>query len=390
MPCTQAPTNVTMGVVKVAGDGDCLFHALAFFDGSDGGALRIDVADFMEAEAVNLNGWTGGEAPENKWGGHTAMMATRVGLHTRLEDGGIEPQLRGEQLRGATSSFSLQQRRPLRCFEWGGGRKWHGSCLAAATPASTMWRRKRLRQSSPLSDSRAETQAPKPKRQRFSAARPQKISKKKPLNLKKAFNGGQCCGGEEEAECAQEHQKQWRYTQKTTPPPELRDDIPTEMCRIRVAPMSEHPHRQQEDLIKDDIRIGLWTRKGKRNWYSRGSSSVDMNLMVCSRNALVGSVWTRTTQCWRSMKPFIYTMTLLQPFFFSCPYSCNNNLVILFCFHSICSMFVCCCPCPLHARSWLQPSCGSAQPCHPMRHGDCRRWRALASVFCAFRGCGWH
>ena len=109
----------------------------------------------------------------------------------------------------------------------------------------------------PLSDSRAETQAPKPKRQRFSAARPHKISKKKPLNLKKAFNGGQCCGGEEEAECAQEHQKQWRYTQKTTPPPELRDDIPTEMCRIRVAPMSEHPHRQQEDLIKDDIRIGL-------------------------------------------------------------------------------------------------------------------------------------
>eukprot|EP00434_Breviolum_minutum_P022475 symbB.v1.2.019835.t2/scaffold1644.1/size164340/5 len=38
---------------QVAGDGDCLFHALAFFDGSDGGALRIDVADFMEQEAVN-------------------------------------------------------------------------------------------------------------------------------------------------------------------------------------------------------------------------------------------------------------------------------------------------------------------------------------------------
>ena len=101
MPRMQAPTNVTMGVVKVVGDGDCLFHALAFFDGSDGGALRIDVADFLEEEAVNQPGFAfewldeAEKLRENKWGGHTAiiafsqMMATRVVLHTRLEDGTV-------------------------------------------------------------------------------------------------------------------------------------------------------------------------------------------------------------------------------------------------------------------------------------------------------------
>ena len=52
---------------------------------------------------------------------------------------------------------------------------------------------------------------------------------------------------------------------------------------------------------------------------------------------------------------------------FSCPYSYNNNnLVILFWFHSICSMLVCCWPCPLHARSWLPPSCASILLCPPI------------------------
>ena len=69
------------GVVKVAGDGDCLFHALAFFDGSDGGALRIDVADFMEQEAVNQPAFEAEWLDEaerlrhSKWWGHTAIIA---------------------------------------------------------------------------------------------------------------------------------------------------------------------------------------------------------------------------------------------------------------------------------------------------------------------------
>ena len=277
MPCMQALTNVTMGVVKVDGDGDCLFHALAYFDGSDGGALRIDGADFLEAEAVNQPGFEfewldeAEQLRENKWGGHTAiiafsqMMGTRVVLHTRLEDGSVTV---AEASHGSVADSTTA---PLRHILYNNVD--HYDALIEVADASGMeaaWpqpppplyvkEKEAETEFPPLPDSGAETQAPRPKRQRFSAARPKKISKKKPLNLKKAFNGGQCCGGEEEAECAQEHQKQWRhrrYTQKTTPPPELRDDILTEMCRIRVAPTSVHPHRQQEDLIKDDIRIGL-------------------------------------------------------------------------------------------------------------------------------------
>ena len=277
MPRMQAPTNVTMGVVKVVGDGDCLFHALAFFDGSDGGALRIEVADFLEEEAVNQPGFAfewldeAEKLRENKWGGHTAiiafsqMMATRVVLHTRLQNGTVAV------AEASHSSVAHNPTAPVRHILYNG--EDHYDALIQVADASGMeaaWPQppppRYVKEAEaetefpPLPDSGAEAQVPKPKRQRFSAARPQKNSKKKPLNLKEAFNGGQCCGGEEEAECAQEHQKQWRhrrYTQKTTPPPELRDDILTEMCRIRVAPTSNHPHRQQEDLIKDDIRIGF-------------------------------------------------------------------------------------------------------------------------------------
>ena len=37
--------------IKVTGDGDCLVHALGHHDGYDGGALRIDVADFLRENA---------------------------------------------------------------------------------------------------------------------------------------------------------------------------------------------------------------------------------------------------------------------------------------------------------------------------------------------------
>ena len=89
-------------MTKVAGDGDCLFHALAFFDASDGVALRIEVADFMEARAEDEDGFEAAwfrEASKlraNKWGGHTAITAyslmkkTRVMLHTHhAEDGRV-------------------------------------------------------------------------------------------------------------------------------------------------------------------------------------------------------------------------------------------------------------------------------------------------------------
>ena len=148
MPRMQAPTNVTMGVVKVVGDGDCLFHALAFFDGSDGGALRIDVADFLEEEAVNQPGFAfewldeAEKLRENKWGGHTAiiafsqMMATRVVLHTRLEDGTVAV---------ALISFTMVRITMTPWSKWPMQVAW--KLLGRNHRRRSTWRRKRLRQS---------------------------------------------------------------------------------------------------------------------------------------------------------------------------------------------------------------------------------------------------
>lgn len=112
-----------MCVIKVVGDGDSLFHALASFHGGDGGALRIDVADFLEQEAVNQEGFEAewlDEAEklrEYKWGGHTASIAfsaTRVVLHTRLADGSVTVQVSShssaaESLTGPVRPYPLQQ-----------------------------------------------------------------------------------------------------------------------------------------------------------------------------------------------------------------------------------------------------------------------------------------
>ena len=91
-------------VTRVVGDGDCLFHALGFPDSYDGNALRIEVADFMEAHAPNLYAvderlWVQ-EAKElraSRWAGHTAAMAysvlkqRRVLIHQR--QGGGAPRI---------------------------------------------------------------------------------------------------------------------------------------------------------------------------------------------------------------------------------------------------------------------------------------------------------
>lgn len=70
-----------MQVIKVDGDGDCLFHALGYSSGYDGGALRIDVADFMEASADDQPGFEIEWLLEADmlrggiWAGHTVITA---------------------------------------------------------------------------------------------------------------------------------------------------------------------------------------------------------------------------------------------------------------------------------------------------------------------------
>lgn len=83
-----------LSVVNAPRDGDCLFHALAHFDNYSGKALRLDVANFLEKQAVNQFGFEeewlqeAAKLRDNKWGGHTAIIAyslmarARVMLHT--------------------------------------------------------------------------------------------------------------------------------------------------------------------------------------------------------------------------------------------------------------------------------------------------------------------
>ena len=93
-----APVTAMM-VVKVAGDGDCLFHALAHLAGNNepGSALRMRLANYMEEHAMDQQPefqtvWF--EEAESlragEWGGMTAVTAyshmanVRVMAHTRL------------------------------------------------------------------------------------------------------------------------------------------------------------------------------------------------------------------------------------------------------------------------------------------------------------------
>ena len=69
-----------MMVVTMLGDGDCFFHALGYPGGYDGGALRIELADFMEQGAADQDdaaSWIeeAGKLRANIWGGHTAIAA---------------------------------------------------------------------------------------------------------------------------------------------------------------------------------------------------------------------------------------------------------------------------------------------------------------------------
>ena len=94
--------NQIFGVVKVVGDGSCLFHALAFHDQSEGEALKMEILDHMETilapndddfavewvmEASHLR-----DHPD-QWGGHMALVAyshmreRRVLLHQRCPEG---------------------------------------------------------------------------------------------------------------------------------------------------------------------------------------------------------------------------------------------------------------------------------------------------------------
>lgn len=272
----QAPA-VPMRVEKVEGDGDCLFHALAYFESGDGGALRIDVADFLEAKALEQHGFEGTWLQEaeklraSAWGGHNAIVAyslmkkARVVLHTRHS--GAAQTTVTEQSHGHVMDCDDV---PIHHILYNGVD--HYDALVPLVNAAD---REGLKpawenQQSPdaylskptskrVAPARAEAESGKPKRRRFNrfnAPRPKAIAPKKPCK-KPASHASKKNGLKDNkhddgpAPVIRHH----RYTGKTTPPPELRDDIMAEMAKVRVTTTwTSHPHRKMEDMIKAGVR----------------------------------------------------------------------------------------------------------------------------------------
>ena len=248
-----------MSVVKVTGDGDCLFHALAFFDASDGGALRIEVADFMEAHAEEQNGFEAAwfrEASKlraSKWGGHTAitayslMKSTRVMLHTHHAEAGhvtVEEVSHG--------SIWGQPALPMQHILYNGRDHYDalieitdftGMVPAWPQPPPPMYFSSVGDEFPPLSAS-AQSSGTSGKNG-FNAPRPPKKGKGK-------ANGNK---GNAEAEASMS------ATPAATQHEDEEDDenqpgFMDALLNIPVAESSPHPHRQVEDLIKDRCRGG--------------------------------------------------------------------------------------------------------------------------------------
>ncbi|CAK9046729.1 ATP-dependent DNA helicase, partial [Durusdinium trenchii] len=238
----SAQTVRYMGVVKVAGDGSCLFHSLAFHEGCGGEALKVEIIDFIDnvlaaqdealqeewlQEAEHLRG-------DAAWGGHMAIVAysamreKRVVVHTRLGEGGVQVQEQSHEAVYGNSSL------PTVHILYNGEDHYDAMVeLADATgmePATP-------EEATGFPPLRAALLAPRRQRARFGVPRASKQEKKK----------GKSEVAEEEASKARHR----RYTEKTTPAPELQDTLLEELATMRVASTSAHPHREVEDLIQD-------------------------------------------------------------------------------------------------------------------------------------------
>ena len=260
---------ILLAVVPVAGDGNCLFHALAYQDHRDGGALRHEVAEFMEAEACNQAGFEGAwldeaeELYQGTWGGHTAITAysllkqVRVEIHTRKPDGTVEvTDASHENVRG---NFRLPVRRVLysnqnhydALMELADGP--HDWQPAWNQPAPARYFKEEAKtEEFPSLHAGAVAAATKNKKPaRFTQPRPGRKQGQKPKRTQQQAT--QTPDAKQAAAPAppQPHPVRRRLRGKQAPPPELQDDIFTELDRIPVLAKTAHPHRKQEDMIKD-------------------------------------------------------------------------------------------------------------------------------------------
>ena len=306
-------------MVKMQGDGDCLFHALvAHQETGDGPQLRRDLADFLDEEATNQGAFAEEwllEAEnlrgpkEEYWGGTASIMAyslmkcRTVNVHYRQPDGScnIVVHRHTDVAPDETSSLEvlynghdhydcLLEMHPCCDHPPSPSKNLEDFELAWEQPPESTTRYLMRKELGPMpapcldkaafpSLQSAVASGASQRLQRGFCAPQNKEKKKKPNNKKKNKNGTHCLKKDQQpGEAAEEGQMQElavqppqmpqhrRYCKKTTPPPELRDDILTEICKAVVMPKSQHPHRKVEDGIQEPTPSTKSQAKQKRNF----------------------------------------------------------------------------------------------------------------------------
>ena len=262
-------TTVQLGHVPVAGDGHCLFHALGYLDGRDGAALRNEVAAFMVDEACNQAGFEeawleeADELLQGTWGGTQAITAYSLMKQVRVEMHTIHADGTGSVTDASHANVASDTNAPLRRVLYSNGN--HYDALVELLPNPNGWT-PAWEQPKPVTYFKEEEKpAPTPekfpppakpaqssnrKRPRLNAPRPTGKQAKK-SKTKKGTDEAPATKPKKALNMPAQYPVLRRCVTKTTPPPELRDDILTELCRIPVKPRMAHPHQKLEDLIKD-------------------------------------------------------------------------------------------------------------------------------------------
>ena len=269
---------MVLGHVPVAGDGNCLFHALGYLDARGGAALRNAVAAFMVENAATQIGFEEAwleeaeELLQGTWGGHTAITAyslmqqARVQIHTLQTSGAVIV------TDASHASVSGNTHAPLRRILYSNSN--HYDALVELLPNPLGWAPAwpqagapvYYREQEPAPPAESEPNAPKatptsssktsgnrkPPRQRSANFGRQPVKKS---STKKSTPGAKAPPSEDAPGPKQEHPVLRRCSTRTTPPQELRDDILTELARLPVMAKMAHPHRRQERLIKEG-RVG--------------------------------------------------------------------------------------------------------------------------------------
>ena len=259
-------------VTRVAGDGDCLFHALGLPDSYDGNALRIEVADFMEARAPGLPAadqqlWLleAEKLRGNRWAGHTAAVAysafkqRRVLIHQRRGEGAAP------RVEDATHA-SVPPTAPLQHILYNGADHYDAlvevSTIEGLVPA---WEQppppayfehpNAVPFAAGSFPALASSRARQPKRPSAKFAAPRPAKKTKAAKAKAA-------GATKTPPAAQPEQPAAPEPARGADDEEMGEEeeergahqLLHDLAAVPVAPASAHPHRRAEDLIQDGLR----------------------------------------------------------------------------------------------------------------------------------------